>query len=281
MGPDRGEGWAGQSISHVVSRTVRDSAAILDATTGAEPGNPYEPPHFAGSFLDEVGKDPGKLKIALCRSKLGSGDFSAEVSQAVEQTATMLQGLGHIVEEAEPTYDREAAQRAGFVIIASNIALGVKLREEQLGRQVNDQDIEPSTRFVAEAAASMTASDYARATLVNHQIGRAMGQFHQKYDLILAPTLSREPVPIGFMTENSDGIAQFMGDTALFNQTGQPAVSLPLCWSESGMPLGMMLVAAFGNDALLLRLSGQLEQACPWRDRRAPVHANKNSLSNQ
>ncbi|MCH8894147.1 MAG: hypothetical protein IIB32_11660, partial [Chloroflexi bacterium] len=170
MGPDRGEGWAGQSISHVVSRSVRDSAAVLDATTGIETGNPYEPPHFEGSFLAEVDRDPGTLKIALCRNKLGRGEFSPEVSQAVEDTASLLRELGHHVEEAEPDYDREAAQRAGFTIIASNTALTIKLREEQLGREVTDQDIEPSTRSIAEMAASMTASDYARATLVKHQV---------------------------------------------------------------------------------------------------------------
>ena len=124
-------------------------------------------------------------------------------------------------------------------------------------------------------AASMTASDYARATLVNHQVGRALGQFHEKYDLILAPTLSREPVPIGFMAENLDGVVEFMADTALYNQTGQPAISLPLCWSENQLPLGMMLVAAFGNDALLLRIAGQLERSHPWWDKRPPVHAGK------
>ena len=275
MGPDRGEGWAGQSISHVVSRSVRDSAAVLDATTGVETGTPYEPPHFEGSFLAEVDRDPGTLKIALCRNKLGRGEFSPEVSQAVEDTASLLRELGHHVEEAEPDYDREAAQRAGFTIIASNTALTIKLREEQLGREVTDQDIEPSTRSIAEMAASMTASDYARATLVNHQVGRALGQFHEKYDLILAPTLSREPVPIGFMAENRDGVVEFMADTALYNQTGQPAISLPLCWSENQLPLGMMLVAAFGNDALLLRIAGQLERSHPWWDKRPPVHAGK------
>jgi amidase/6-aminohexanoate-cyclic-dimer hydrolase len=90
---------------------------------------------------------------------------------------------------------------------------------------------------------------------------------------MLAPTLSTEPVPIGFMAENIDGIAQFMADTALFNQTGQPAISLPLCWSASQLPIGIMFVAAFGNDALLMRIAGQLEQARPWWEKRAPVHS--------
>ena len=273
MGPDRGEGWAGQSISHVVSRSVRDSAAALDATTGEEPGNPYEAPHFAGSFLDEVGIAPGKLRIAICRKKLGNGEFSAEVTAAVDEIGELLQNLGHQVEEAEPGFDREAVGQAGFAIIAANTALAIKLRAEALGREVTDQDIEPSTQAIMAMAGSLSADDYARATLTNHQLGRVMGRFHQKYDLMLAPTLSTEPVPIGFMAENIDGIAQFMADTALFNQTGQPAISLPLCWSASQLPIGIMFVAAFGNDALLMRIAGQLEQARPWWEKRAPVHS--------
>ncbi len=273
MGPDRGEGWAGQSISHVVSRSVRDSAAALDATTGEEPGNPYEAPHFAGSFLNEVGIAPGKLRIAICRKKLGNGEFSAEVTAAVDEIGELLQNLGHQVEEAEPGFDREAVGQAGFAIIAANTALAIKLRAEALGREVTDQDIEPSTQAIMAMAGSLSADDYARATLTNHQLGRVMGRFHQKYDLMLAPTLSTEPVPIGFMAENIDGIAQFMADTALFNQTGQPAISLPLCWSASQLPIGIMFVAAFGNDALLMRIAGQLEQARPWWEKRAPVHS--------
>jgi amidase len=273
MGPDRGEGWAGQSISHVVSRSVRDSAAVLDATTGPEPGDPYDAPHFEGSFLDHVGKDPGRLRIALCKNKLGAGKFSAEVTQAVEEIGALLSDLGHDVEHAEPLYDRDAAGAAVLKIVATNALLAVKMRAEKLGREVTDQDVEPSTRFLMELAASLTADDYARATLTNHQTGRAFAKFHEQYDMIIAPTLSQEPVPIGFMAENSDGISEFMADTAVFNQTGQPAISLPVCWSSSHLPIGIMFVAAFGNDALLLRIAGQLEQARPWSEKRAPVHA--------
>jgi len=273
MGPDRGEGWAGQSISHVVSRSVRDSAAVLDATTGPEPGSPYEAPHFEGSFLGQVSRDPGRLRIALCKNKMGTGNFSAEVAQAVEEVGGVLTDLGHHVDYAEPAYDREAASHAVLNIIAANALLAVKMRAEVLGREPTDQDIEPSTRFLMEMAAGLSADDYVRATLTNHQTGRALAKFHEQYDMIVAPTLSREPVPIGFMDGNADGISDFMADTALFNQTGQPAISLPLCWSDSQLPIGIMFVAAFGNDALLLRIAGQLEQARPWKDKRAPVHA--------
>ena len=273
MGPDRGEGWGGQSISHVVSKTVRDSAAMLDATTGPEPGNPYEAPYFAGTFLAAVEQDPGKLRIALCKNKLGDGQFSAEVGAAVEEIGKLLVNMGHEVEEAEPEYDRQACQRAGLVIIATNTALAVKMRAEALGREVTDQDIEPGTGYLIEMVKGFDADDYARATLVNHQVGRALGRFHERFDLILAPTLSQVPVPIAFMQQHENGIGEFMADTALFNQTGQPSISLPLCWSANNLPIGIMLSAAFGNDALLLGIAGQLEQTRPWHERRAPHYA--------
>lgn len=279
MGPDRGEGWAGQSISHAVTRSVRDSAALLDATTGPEPGNPYEPPHHEGSFLQEVGRDPGSLRIAYSKNKWGAGQFQPEVTDAMEEIAQLLLDLGHQVEEAEPEFDRQAISRAAGVIIAANTTQALKLRAEQLGRDINDADIEPGTRMFMTMAEQISGDDYVAAVLANHQAGRALGRFHQQYDVILAPTLSREPVAIGFLYQPvADGelnnVAQFMGDTAIFNQTGQPAISLPLCWSENNLPLGMMFAAAFGNDALLLRLAGQLEKALPWWQKRPPLYAS-------
>ncbi len=278
MGPDRGEGWAGQSISHAVSRSVRDSAALLDATTGPEPGNPYEAPYFEGSFLAESGRDPGQLRIAVSRSKWGAGDYDGMVMEALENTVNLLTELGHHVEEAAPDFDREAVSNASTTIVAANTALAVKMQAEQLGREVNDNDIEPLTQFLIAMARTMSAEDYARAVLLNHQAGRAMGRFHQRYDVILAPTLSCEPIPIGHLTQAPEEeyvqrLLGFMGDTSIYNQTGQPSVSLPLCWSANNLPLGMMFSAAFGNDGLLFRLAGQLEKARPWWHRRAPLFA--------
>lgn len=279
MGPDRGEGWAGQSISHVVCRSVRDSAALLDATAGAEIGDPYAAPYHQGNFLDEASKDPGKLRIALPKKKWGPGEYAPEVVAALDDIAQLLSDLGHQVEEAEPEFNHEAVGEASTCIIASNTALAVKMRAEQLGREATDQDIEPMTRFLIGMADAVSGEDYARAVLTNHQTGRILGQFHETYDVILAPTLSSEPIPIGHLIEGPeeeyvDRLFQFMGDTSIFNQTGQPSISLPLCWSNNNLPMGMMFTAAFGNDALLLRLAGQLEQARPWSDRKPPLHAS-------
>ncbi len=274
-GPIGGEGWAGQSISHVVSKTVRDSATMLDATTGPEPGNPYEPPHFSGKFADEVGKDPGKLRVALFTQKIGSGEFTDEVKSALAATATLMGDLGHEVVEAAPDYDAMALDHAIMVIVAANTSSMVKQREHVLGRKATEDDIEPFTRALMDMAGNFSAEDYARAVQVNQGTGRILGRFHEQYDVILAPTLSMPPVPIGFMDEDpATGLPQFMGNTGLFNQTGQPSISLPLCFSSDKLPIGMMFSAAFGNDALLIRLASQLEAAYPWKDHRPPVYSS-------
>lgn len=275
IGPVIGEAWAGQAINHVVCKTVRDSAAMLDATAGPEPGNPYEAPHFAGRFIDEVGKEPGKLRVALCLDKQGVGGLSPEVTTGVEKTAALMSELGHEVEEAFPAIDMELLNTAMTVIVSSNTALMVKQKEAELGRKVTDQEIEPATRLLMEMADSFNAEDYARASQVNHTMGRVLGHFHEHYDVILAPTLSMAPAPIGFLDKDPiNGLGEFMADTPLANQAGTPSISLPLVWSDENLPLGMMFSAAIGNEALLLRLAAQLENAKPWANRRPPVHAS-------
>ena len=276
MGPLLGEAWAGLAINHVVSRTVRDSAAMLDATAGPEPGDPYEAPHFAGRFADEVGKDPGKLRIALCLDKQGPGRVTTEVRAALEQTARLMSDLGHEVEEAFPAINMEDLAMSMNIIVSSNTALMLKQKEAELGRSITDQEIEPATQQLMEMADSFNAQDYARASQVNHATGRVVGRFHNDYDVILAPTLSTSPVPIGFFDKDPiTAITEFMADTPLANQVGTPSISLPLAWSETNLPLGMMFSTAMGNEAILLRLAAQLEDAAPWRDRMPPVHASQ------
>lgn len=277
VGPDISEAWAGQAIPHVISRSVRDSAALLDATAGDEFGIPYSAPCYSGSFEQAASSSPGKLRVAVARDKWGMGSYSVETLTAVERSAKLLADLGHEVEYAEPGLDMDALMQATFTIIATNTAIIIKNREQQLGRKVTAGEIEPGTQLMLDFAAQFTAEDYARAVACNQQAGKIMGDFHQQYDIVLSSTLSQEPVPIGYMEqEQLDDIPQllrFMGDTALFNQTGQPSMSVPLHWSENNLPVGSMFTAAFGNDALLISLAAQLEQASPWWDRRAPLYA--------
>lgn len=276
MGPVIGEGWGGQSISHVVCRTVRDSAAMLDATTGPEPGDPYAPPYFGGLFLDEVNKPPGKLKVAMIPEKIGSGSYTPEIRAALEDAALLMTDLGHEVTEATPEVDGLALQFASGALLGANLALKVTQQEEDLGRKLQDGDLEPGTAALIEYGRKMNAETAAKASQINQISGRIMGRFHEQYDIVLAPTLCSLPVPIGHFADGDIGakLGAYMGNTSLFNQTGQPSISLPLAWSDDGLPIGIMLSAAFGNDALLFRLAGQLEKARPWFDRRAPHHAS-------
>jgi len=277
-GPDVGEGWAGQSIGHVVSRSVRDSAAVLDASAGQEPGSPYDAPHFAGSFLDQVGTNPGKLRIAVAFEKWGPGQYQPEALEGLEATVKLLEELGHEVEEARPKHNAEALASAMGTVAQVSTAVTCHLHAQRLGCSVDELEMEEGTRLMLDMAGEISGASYAAAVRENHMAGFALSRFHEHYDVILLPTMSSEPLPVGYL--NFDSVEQFierlngfMGETALFNQTGQPSISLPLHWTQNQLPIGMMFSAAFGNDALLLQLAGQLERARPWRDRRPPVYA--------
>ncbi|MBT4521981.1 MAG: amidase [Halieaceae bacterium] len=282
FGPDKAEGWAGQSTSHVVSRSVRDTAAILDATAGPEVGEAYAAPYYGGSFLKAAQSAPAALKIAVSRQKWGKGAYQSDALAGIDASVALLEDLGHQVEEARPDYDGEALASLMFTIVSVNTALAARQRAGELGCSVDDLEMEDSTRFTMELGNSISAADYAEAIQMNQRAGRLLGEFHQKYDILLAPTLSSAPVSVGYISdappqEYGDRLVGFMGDTGLYNQTGQPSISLPLHWTDNNLPLGMMFTAAFGNDALLLQLAGQLEQSCPWWERRPPLHSRSDA----
>ncbi len=276
FGPDKAEGWGGQSTSGVVSRTVRDSAAMMDATAGPESGEAYAAPSFPDSFLAASARAPGSLRIAVGRRKWGVGDFTPEVSSGLDRCVDQLQQLGHEVEEDRPAFDGEEAAANLFKIVCANTALAARQRAAELGCSVDDLEMEEGTRFTVELGNSISGVDYIEAIQLNQRLGRMMGEFHQRYDMVLAPTLASPPVAVGHIGNApieayADRLYNFMGDTGLYNQTGQPSISLPLHWSDEGLPVGMMFTAAYGNDALLLQLAGQLETAMPWSHRRAPL----------
>ncbi|MCX2980116.1 amidase [Halieaceae bacterium IMCC14734] len=278
FGPDKAEGWGGQSSSHIVSRSVRDTAAMLDATAGSEIGEAYAAPAAPDSFLEAALHSPAPLRIAVSMEKWAIGDYGDEALAGLQQTVTLLEGLGHRVEEARPDYDGEAVAASQFKIISANTALAVRQRAAELGCSLEQLAMEDGTRFTAEMGLAVSGADYVGAVQMNQNAGRILGRFHQQYDVVLAPTLSRPPVPVGYISqapaaEYADRLFRFMGDAGLYNQTGQPSISLPLHWSNAGLPMGMMFSAAYGNDALLLQLAIQLEQAQPWAQQRPPLHA--------
>ena len=274
-GPDRGEGWAGMSISHAVSRTVRDSAALLDATTGAAPGDPYAPPAAARPFLDEIGAATGRLRIAVNVNRPDGSKPDPEVEQAVLEAAKLCEQLGHQVVEAAPKIDPQAMGDTQATVIGANVALALEQRAEALGREITLNDVENVTWMIAQAAKTRTSTEYARGTLFLHEMGRLMGRFMEEHDIYLCPVLGTPPPKLGVLDMMTEDVATYLANltrimpyAGLFNMTGQPSMSVPLHWTADGLPVGVMFTGRFGDDATLFRLAAQLEDAKPWRDRR-------------
>src|SRR5262245_20696863 len=281
MGPDAGEGWGGASVGHAVTRSVRDSAALLDATSGPDVGDPYWAPPPAGPFLAEVGRAPGRLRVALTVTPWISGPVDPECAEAALAAARLCASLGHTVDEARPTIDEMAWRNATRVIVAANIANNLDARAAAvLGRPLAETDVERMTWDRVRDARSMTAAQYAGSIGVVHRVGRIVARFLQNYDVILSPTMCAPPQRLGVLDMSTDDPDRYLaavfasiGFTSLFNSSGHPAMTLPLGISMNGLPLGVQFAGRFGDEATLLRLAAQLEKARPWADRRPSLSA--------
>jgi len=278
MGPDAGEGWSGASIGHAVTWSVRDSAALLDATSGPDIGDPYWAPPPARPFLEEVGRDPGRLRIALTTTPWLAGPVDPECAEAVRGAAKLCASLGHHIEEARPQFDEAAWGQASRTIVVASLTFTLETRAAALGRPLSQDDVERITWERVQEARAFSAADYARAIHTVHRTGRAVARFLEQYDILLTPTMAKPPHPLGVLSLSNPDSAAFLaartasvGFTALFNSSGHPAMSVPLAMSKSGLPLGVQFVARFGDEATLFRLASQLEAAQPWKDRRPPL----------
>jgi len=278
MGPDAGEGWSGASIGHAVTWSVRDSAALLDATSGPDIGDPYWAPPPARPFLEEVGRDPGRLRIALTTTPWLAGPVDPECAEAVRGAAKLCASLGHHIEEARPQFDEAAWGQASRTIVVASLTFTLETRAAALGRPLSQDDVERITWERVQEARAFSAADYARAIHTVHRTGRAVARFLEQYDILLTPTMAKPPHPLGVLSLSNPDSAAFLaartasvGFTALFNSSGHPAMSVPLAVSKSGLPLGVQFVARFGDEAKLFRLASQLEAAQPWKDRRPPL----------
>jgi Asp-tRNA(Asn)/Glu-tRNA(Gln) amidotransferase A subunit family amidase len=277
FGPDAGEGWSGMSTAHAVTRSVRDSAALLDVVQGADLGAPYASPPRERPFLDEVGAQPGRLRVALQVESWNGSDTHPDCVAAARDAAKLCAELGHEVEEARLRVDAQAFGRAAQVIIAANLRAAVLDRLRELGRELRADDLEPATRLMFEAAAGADAAEYARALRVIHALGRQVSQFLATRDVLLTPTLGTPPLPLGRLALSNPDTGSFLRDllqtvgyTQLLNASGHPAMSVPLFWNAAGLPIGVQFAARFGDEATLFRLAAQLEQARPWFERRPP-----------
>src|SRR3984957_18539770 len=279
LGPDRGEGWGGFSCGHVLSISVRDSAAMLDAIHGPEASSPYVAPPPARPFLEEVGREPGRLRIAFTDKSPHAEVIDPEIAASVREIARLLGGLGHRVEERAPALAADPAVVIS-TIVAANTALSVRLAEERLGRAMTDSDFETLTLASAHNAQKATSTDYVAAQLAAFQISRDLATFFETCDVLLCPTLCSPPLRIGELNSMSQDLShiapilrRYMPATSMFNMSGQPAMSVPLAWNAAGLPLGMMFSARYGDEATLFRLAAQLEHERPWKNRLPPICA--------
>lgn len=277
MGPDKGEGWAGMSAVHVVSRSVRDSAAMLDATAGPEAGAPYQAPLPARPWQDEASRDPGSLRIAVQREPWNGSPVDADCVTALDDAIALCESLGHHVEEAPLVVDPESLGQATTTIIGTSLRATLEARARELGRALREDDVEPGSWMMSEIGRARSAVDYVNAVQTVHAAGLAAGGHLARFDLILSPTMASPPSRVGVLSlSNPDPgarlvpLLQSIGFTQLFNATGQPAMSVPLHWNEAGLPIGIQFAGRFGDEATLFRLAGQLEAARPWFERRPP-----------
>jgi amidase len=274
-GPVIGEGWAGMTADHVITRSVRDSAILLDIAAGPAPGDPYCAPPPPESFLDHVGRDPGRLNIAVSITPPTGAEVDPHCIAAVEAAAKLCESLGHRTQWATPAIDNRRFRKAVGTLISANVCATLDARARALGREATQQDVERVTWQTAKAGQKASAADYVRAVNTIHYVGRQVSEFFHTYDMLLTPVLVCPPVRLGFLdmmagdiSEFIDRMNRFFGFTNLFNATGQPAMSVPLFWAPEGLPIGVQFAGRFGDEAGLFRLAGQLESAQPWKDRR-------------
>jgi amidase/6-aminohexanoate-cyclic-dimer hydrolase len=274
-GPDLGEGWSGASVGHAVTRTVRDSAALLDVTAGPDVGDPYWAPPPARPFLEEVGLDPGRLRIALCTASFNGSPVDRVCVDAANDAARLCQSLGHSVEEARPQVNEEELREAQRIIVISNIRNTLDARARAVGKSWTEQNVERMTYISAKGVDSVSGADYARSVQAIHRAGRQVGRFFESYDVLLTPTMACAPLPLGQPDMMATDVEVFrvplmrtIGFTSLFNAAGNPAMSVPLYWNDAGLPIGIQFAGRFGDEATLLRLAAQLEKARPWAGRR-------------
>jgi amidase len=293
-GPRAAEVWEGASSEHVVSRSVRDSARMLDALQGPDVGAPYAIVKPERPYAEEVTRDPGRLRIGFSvRSPIG-GEVHRECVRAVEDTVKLLRQLGHDVEEAAPEVDGNDLARAYLTMYFGQVAANVAGAKALTG--ATDEDFELDTRALALLGQSLSAGEYVRSRWRWNLYARALGRFHESYDLYLTPTAAYPAARIGELALPAAQRAALKGVlalglgkallksgivdklahenlkrtpfTQLSNLTGTPSMSVPLHWGDDGMPVGVQFIARFADEATLLRLAAQLETARPWAARR-------------
>ncbi|MCP4872325.1 MAG: amidase [Proteobacteria bacterium] len=294
MAPFAGEAWGGFVQEHVLCRSVRDSAAFLDIEDVVTPGEPYGVPRNDRPWLEEVGADPGKLRVAFTRENLYAGEPHPDCVAGVDKAVQLLKDMGHEVVEAMPPFDKAKMVHAYFLTVATGIAWFVEDTSRRAGRKPRASDYEPATWLLSQIGHKAKSWELLDAQVTMQRTGREVGDFFETHDLFVSPAVGRPPARIGELLPTSSENAQLallrtmnvrplldlslakMGDsklswtpnTQLFNQTGQPAMSVPLHWNDAGLPIGVQFASRFGDEATLFRIAAELEKAAPWADRK-------------
>jgi amidase len=282
LGPLYGDVVGGMAVEHALTRTVRDSALLLDLTAGPAPGDPYPAPPLVRPLADEVGLDPGRLRIALSTRRADGQPTHPEARAAAEAAADLLSGLGHEVTEAElPGLTEEVGHAIGVMFDALTAWI-IAYWTRVVGRAPGEDDLEPLTWAYWQAGLGVSAADYLGAVETIQRFARTVAGFLTTYDVFLTPTLSAPPAPIGWITSTRDdpyralqrGGATVAHAGVVANLTGNPAMSVPMTWTAGGLPMGVQVLGRFGDEATLIRLAAQIEATRPWSDRVPPVHAS-------
>jgi Asp-tRNA(Asn)/Glu-tRNA(Gln) amidotransferase A subunit family amidase len=280
--PSRGrnftsDAWAGLGVFHAITRSVRDSAALLDAICGPPRHHPYSLPKPETPFLEAVGRDPGRLRIAWSAAAPDDVELHPQCRSAVEAAAALAADFGHAVEAVAPEVDHTKLREAMVTIVAANMADTLSPGNPWRPEGAQREDVETLSWLFAERGKRVTSVQYLRAVGVVRQIGLGLARFFQRFDVLMTPTLAQLPPKLGQL-DTMDGdfdafgrkVQPYVTFTQMFNMSGQPAASLPLHWTPEGLPVGVQIAGRVGEEATLLTLAAQFEQARPWSDRRPP-----------
>ena len=281
-GPDYGDLLCGLACEFALTRSVRDAAALLDAVGGPDPGAPGHPVPPARPYRELIGTPPGRLRIAWTATPASGAKVDPECEKAVHETVRLLEGLGHTLIEDRPRYDWDAFLENVNVIWGAFGVASIDFAAAITGRKPGPDNLEAVTLASYEDGKRYSAIDLLNAMTHCNVVSRQVGAFFEKVDVLVTPTIARLPAPLGELNQNREGmtamewtrqIFSYVPFTPVFNVTGQPAISLPLHWSADGLPVGVQIAGRFGEEATLLCLAAQLEQARPWAARRPPIHA--------
>jgi len=284
LGPAISESWAGSTTNGVVTRTVRDTAALLDAMSGPMPGDSYATPPLPRPLAEEVGRVPGSLRIGILdHPLLPYVETSSEMASAVHFAVSLLEQLGHKIEDSHPEAMGDPEFTNAFTtVIAAHIAHNLDDWGRVLGREITEVDVEERNWMFATIGRSFTAPQYLKAIFWQQEWSRRMATWWTSdfnpngFDILCTPVLNSSPPKIGWLSDPIEGLGRvtsIMQYTAQFNVTGQPAISLPLWWTENGLPVGIQFVAPFGREDVLIRLASEIEAACNWNERVPEIHA--------